>query len=34
MDPSRPLVHPSQFALVLVTFSVIAAGILKALDIL
>jgi hypothetical protein len=34
MDPMRPLVHPSQLALVLVTFALIGAGIYKALDIL
>jgi hypothetical protein len=34
MDPSRPVVHPHQWALVLVTVAALAAGIYKALDIL
>jgi len=34
MDPSRPLIHPAQLALVLVTFAALAVGIYKALDIL
>ncbi len=34
MDPSRPVVHPSQFGLVLVTLAALGAGIYKALDIL
>ena len=34
MDPSRPVLHPSQYALALVTFGLLAIGIYKALDIL
>jgi hypothetical protein len=34
MDPSRPLVHPSQLALILVTVFLLAVGISLALDIL